>query len=274
MNSLLPVKILRSMKILMCPPTHFDIEYEINPWMHMDIQPSGMTAQQQWDALVGIYRTKMNWEVETINPVKGLPDMVFATDSCLMIDNRVFLSSFRYPERQSESKHYETWFRDNGYTDIKQCSSFFEGGGDVMMFGDKIIAGYGYRSTLESHKEMADFFDREVISLKITDPNFYHLDTQLAVLNDDTVAYYPGGIDEESRNLLKQEVPNLIEATLEEANGFGLNSVSDGKTIVTSDKSPSLCNRYRNEGFEVIETPITEFQKSGGGVKCLTLKLR
>jgi N-dimethylarginine dimethylaminohydrolase len=112
-----------------------------------------------------------------------------------------------------------------------------------------------------------------VVSLKIVDPDFYHLDTSLAVLSDDTVAYYPGAIDEESRERLKRAIPNLIEATHEEAKGFGLNAVSDGKTIITSNESESLLQKYRDAGFEVEGTSILEFRKSGGGVKCLTLSL-
>jgi N-dimethylarginine dimethylaminohydrolase len=94
------------------------------------------------------------------------------------------------------------------------------------------------------------------------------------VLSNDTVAYYPGAIDDESRQRLKAAIPNLIEATLEEAQGFGLNAVSDGHTVITSNESQSLLDKYRQAGFEVVDTPILEFRKSGGGVKCLTLDLR
>jgi len=258
----------------MCPPTYFDIEYEINVWMHQDNQPSDQTAQQQWDALYEIYKNRLGWDVQLIEPVKHLPDMVFATDCCLMVNGKILLSSFRYPERQPETGYFQKWFEANGYTNFKKADNFFEGGGDNMLCGDKILAGHGFRSSLEAAREMEDYFGLEVVSLKIIDPRFYHLDTSLAVLSPDTVAYYPGAIDESSRERLKAAIPNLIEATLEEAQGFGLNAVSDGHTVVTSNENQSLLDKYRQAGFEVIGTPILEFRKSGGGVKCLTLKLR
>ena len=258
----------------MCPPTYFDIEYEINVWMHEDDQPSEHTAQQQWDKLHDIYTNRLGWEVELIDPVKGLPDMVFATDCCLKVGDKVLLSNFRYPERQPETGHFEKWFRDNGYTALAQSDHLFEGGGDNMLAGDKILAGHGFRSAFEAADQMRSYFGLEVVSLKIVDPRFYHLDTSLAVLSDDTVAYYPGAIDEPSQQRLKKAIPNLIEATLEEAQGFGLNAVSDGHTVITSNENDSLLNKYRNAGFEVIGTPILEYRKSGGGVKCLTLDLR
>jgi len=258
----------------MCPPDYFDIEYEINPWMHTNDQPADETAHEQWQKLHDIYTKQLGWQVELIDPVKGLPDMVFATDCCLMIDGKAMLSSFRYPERQGETAHFAERLEDLGYTSLKHADNFFEGGGDTLKFGDKIIAGYGFRSDIKAHHELAEFFNREVLSLKIVDSRFYHLDTALAVLSDDTVAYFPGAIDEASRQLLKSAVPNLIESTEDEAIGFGLNAVSDGKTAITSNESDSLLQKYRAAGFDVIGTPILEFRKSGGGVKCLTLELQ
>jgi len=260
-------------KILMCPPTYFDIEYEINPWMHQDDQPAQDSATNQWQKLYKIYTEKLGWQVELIEPVKGLPDMVFATDCCLMINGRALLSSFRYRQRQPETKHFEKWFRSNGYTDIKKADNFFEGGGDTLVAGNKILAGHGFRSSPEAAKELEEFFGLEVVPLTITDPRFYHLDTSLAVLADDTVAFYPPALDADSQVRLRQAIPNVIEATEEEATGFGLNAVSDGHTVLCSDASDSLIDKYRQAGFEVIGTPILEFRKSGGGVKCLTLDL-
>jgi N-dimethylarginine dimethylaminohydrolase len=97
-------------KILMCPPTYFDIEYEINVWMHQDDQPSSETAQSQWDKLYDIYKNQLGWDVQLIKPVEHLPDMVFATDCCLRVGDKILLSSFRYPQRQPETKQFEKWF--------------------------------------------------------------------------------------------------------------------------------------------------------------------
>ncbi|HVX58856.1 MAG TPA: hypothetical protein VG964_03980, partial [Candidatus Saccharimonadales bacterium] len=185
----------------------------------------------------------------------------------------VLLSSFRFPERQPETEHFADWFRASGYTRMKKADNFFEGGGDNLVCGELILAGHGFRSAPEAADELRSYFDREVISLKIIDPRFYHLDTSLAVLSDDTVASYLPALDEASQKRLRAAIPNVIEATLEEAQGFGLNAVSDGHTVITSDESESLLGKYRDAGFEVIGTPILEFRKSGGGVKCLTLDL-
>jgi len=259
--------------VLMCPPTYFDIEYEINVWMHTGDRVIPKEAARQWQKLHDVYVHRLGWDVQLIEPLKSLPDMVFTTDCCLVIDDKIMLSNFRYRQRQPETEQLGNWFRDRGYQSIKNANRFFEGG-DSLVFGNKIIAGYGFRSDRQAHDELADYFGREIISLKIVDPRFYHLDTALAVLDDKTVAFYPGALDEPSQKRLRAAVPNLIEATEEEAQGFSLNVVSDGRTLVCSDESESLLAKYRQAGFEVIGTPILEFRKSGGGVKCLSLELQ
>jgi N-dimethylarginine dimethylaminohydrolase len=260
--------------VLMCEPTYFDIEYEINVWMHQDIQVAESTSHEQWRRLRDIYTHRLGWKVELAPPRPGLPDMVFATDCCLMLDGKALLSSFRHAERRAETAHFAEWFEENGYTRLRQARHVFEGGGDTLVCGEKLLAGYGFRSDARSHDEMREYFKREVVSLQLVDPRFYHLDTCLAVLDNETVAVYLRALDAASQRRLRAAVPNVVEATLEEAQGFGLNAVSDGRTVVTSDASGSLLDKFRAAGFGVIGTPILEFRKSGGGVKCLTLDLR
>lgn len=257
----------------MSPPDYFGIEYEINPWMHREVQVNKTAAQIEWQGLYDIYTKQLGWQVDLIEPVKHLPDLVFSTDCCIAHHGKILLSNFSKSERRKESEIYEKWFRAHDYNNIQQSTHFFEGGGDNMFFGDKILAGYGFRSAPEAATEIENYFEMEVIPLKIVDPYFYHLDTSLAVLSDDTIAFYPEALDTESQNRLRQIVPNIIEANLEEARSFGLNAVSDGKTVITSNESKSLLQKYRDAGFEVIGTPILEFRKSGGGVKCMTLEL-
>jgi len=258
----------------MSPADYFVLQYDINAWMHQHEHVNLAAAKAQWQKVYNIYTEQMGWEVRLCPPVKNLPDMVFATDCGLMIDGKILLSSFKYPERQPESAHYEQWFRSHGFTKIKQAKNLFEGGGDFMLCGNKILAGHGFRSSPKAADEVREYFGLEVVPLKIIDPYFYHLDTSVAVLSDDTVAFYPGAIDAASQKRLRAAVPNVIEATLEEAQGFGLNAVSDGQTVITSDESPTLLKKFEAAGFKVIGTPILEFRKSGGGVKCMTFKIR
>lgn len=260
--------------ILMCPPTYFAIDYAINPWMHVGDHVDIAAMHQQWQRVYDTYTDRMGWQVELINPAPRQPDMVFATDNCLIIDGKVLLSNFRYPERQGEGEHFRTWLLEHGYTDIREAQHHFEGGGDNLVCGDVILAGHGFRSDPEAADELRAYFGREVMPLTLVNPAFYHLDTAVAVLSSDTVAVYSPALDKASQQCLRAIVPNIIEATLEEAQGFGLNAVSDGHTVITSDASPTLLQKYRQAGFETIGLPMLEFRKAGGGIKCMTLELR
>ena len=70
-------------------------------------------------------------------------------------------------------------------------------------------------------------------------------------------------------------MPNVIEAGDKDALEYGLNAISnDGKSIVIPENARDLIEQYEAKSLNVYPTPISEFQKSGGGVKCLTLELR
>ncbi len=256
----------------MTPPSYFDVEYDINAWMHDAPPVDKRIARQEWQALHDVYTKLLGWQVDLIDPVPHLPDMVFATDSCLVIGGRVLLSSFRYPERRPETAEYEKWLRAHGSSDLKQATRFFEGG-DNLVCGELILAGHGFRSDAAAADELHAYFGRQVVPLKLINPLLYHLDTCVAVLSSDTVAVHMDGLDTASQQRLRETIPNIIEATLDEALSFSLNALSDGHTVITNDESPSLAQKYRAAGFTVITTPISEFKKSGGGVHCMTLEL-
>jgi N-dimethylarginine dimethylaminohydrolase len=257
--------------ILMCPPEHFDIEYEINPWMCIDNRVQPDIARAQCQKLHNIYSERLGWEVQILEPVKDLPD---TANGALVIDGKVALPRLRHPERQGETPYFEAWFRERDFEALFTPVHDFEGEGDALPWNDIIFAGFPWRSDRRSHTELADFFGRRVVSLQLTDARFYHLDTALTVVDRDSAALYPRAFTAESLSAVRELVPNVIEATGEDAIAYGLNAVSDGRSIVLSDRAADQITTYRGRGMNVQPTPIGEFQKSGGGAKCLSLELR
>lgn len=259
----------------MCAPTYFDIEYEINPWMHTDNQTSRDEAQSQWQAIYNVYTQKLGWEVVLIDPVEGLPDMVFTANGGLCYQDKAVLPNFRQVDRQAETEKFKQWFSANGYQELYMPKYNFEGEGDAFVWrGQYLLIGYPWRTDKASHSEVADYFGLKPISLQLTDARFYHLDTALTIIGNDTIAVYPKAFTEESLNQLRGLVPDLIEANDEDAVAYGLNAMSDGHNVVLAEGADHLVGEYQKRGFTVFPTPISEFQKSGGGVKCLTLELR
>lgn len=258
----------------MCPPTYFDIEYEINEWMDMSNPVDHAKAQRQWQNLYDVYIQKLGWNVELIEPVNGLHDMVFTANGGLVHGKKVVLPRFRYPERQPETEHFRKWFQAAGFSSLYTPKYNFEGAGDAFVWQDILFAGYPFRGDERAHQEVADFLGLKAVSLEQINPRFYHLDTALTILGDDTVAIYPKAFSQKSLKTLRKLVPNIIEATDEDALTYGLNAMHDGQNIILSDHPKDLIKRYTELGLNIYTAEMSEFQKSGGGVKCLTLELR
>jgi N-dimethylarginine dimethylaminohydrolase len=260
---------------LMCPPEHFDVTYAINPWMRPDAPVDRARAMRQWETLRQAYRA-LGHSVSTIDPVAGLPDMVFAANGATVIDGSVLGVRFRYPERAAEAAAYLNWFRSNGWTSVRAAGHVNEGEGDILVAGNggPILAGYGFRSDFEAGEELAAAFGRPVLSLRLVDPRYYHLDTALCVLDSSTAMYYPAAFDDAGRAVLSSVFTELIEAKDEDAEVLGLNAVSDGRHVVLAAAATGLARSLRARGFEVVPVDMSELLKAGGGAKCCTLELR
>lgn len=257
---------------LLCAPTYFDVRYSINPWMDPGQPTSTALAVSQWRRLHGVL-ADLGHTVELIEPAPGLPDMVFAANGAIAADGRALVARFRHPERAGEAPAYLDWFRGHGYREVCQATVPNEGEGDFLTAGKLILAGTGFRSDPGSHEEVRDFFGREVLSLSLVDPRFYHLDTAIAVLDEEEVAYLPQAFSPESRELLADRYPDAIAATEEEACLFALNAVSDGRHVILPSAATRLAAQLRERGFEPIGVDTTELLKAGGGAKCCTLEL-
>jgi N-dimethylarginine dimethylaminohydrolase len=262
----------RTRSVLMCRPEHFTVVYRINPWMDPQLPTDTALAVRQWEVLYQTY-LDLGFEVKLIDPIDGLPDMVYAANGGFVIDNIAYGASFTYPERQPEGPAYMNWFRENGY-DVHVPESINEGEGDFLLVGDTILAGTGFRSASNSHEEIAMVFGREVVSLTLVNPNFYHLDTAIAVLDDTNIAYLPSAFDEPSLGALRDRFPDAVVVTEEDAAVLGLNSFSDGYNVVIASRAKDFERQLRQRGFNPIGVDLSELLLGGGGVKCCTLELR
>ncbi|RSS48821.1 amidinotransferase [Streptomyces sp. WAC07061] len=257
----------------MCRPRHYDVTYSINPWMHPENSTDPARAVRQWERLRDLYR-ELGHFVEEIDPVEGLPDMVFAANGATVVDGKVYGARFRHAQRTAEGPAYLGWFERRGYRDVLWPEYVNEGEGDFLTVGRRILAGTGFRTDPRSHAEAQEFFGLPVTSLTLVDPEYYHLDTALAVLSDDEVMYYPAAFSEGSRAVLRTMFPHAILATAEDAAVFGLNAFSDGRHVLLPEAATGLRAQLSARGFEPVGVGLSELLKAGGSVKCCTLELR
>jgi N-dimethylarginine dimethylaminohydrolase len=262
---------------LMCPPTLYEVDYVINPWMAGNVHASSRTrATEQWKRLYEAVSKIAN--VELIQPEDGSPDMVFTANAGLEHNGIVAISSFFHPERQGEEPWFGRWFREAGYTivDIPRATPF-EGEGDALFSTDGtcLWAGYGPRTTLSSHRMLHDIWDIPVVPLHLIDPRFYHLDTCFAPLEGGYVMYFPEAFDQPSLHRIEASYPPEKRIAIQEADAvsFACNAINVGRTIILNRISSELSVQLEQLGFNVIQVELTEFLKAGGAAKCLVMKL-
>ena len=258
--------------VLMCRPEHFTVSYRINPWMHPEDPTDTSLAVKQWTTLYNTY-VDLGFTVHLIESLPGLPDMVYAANGGFVLDGIAYGAQFHYPERQPEGPAYMEWFRAQGL-DVREPESTNEGEGDFLLVGDTILAASGFRSDTSSHQEIANIFGREVVSLQLVNPSYYHLDTALAVIDETTIAYLPSAFDEASLAILRERYPEAIIATEEDAAFLGLNSFSDGHNVVIAERATTFARDLADRGYNPIGVDLSELLLGGGGVKCCTLELR
>jgi N-dimethylarginine dimethylaminohydrolase len=259
--------------ILMCPPEHYGIEYEINPWMNRQVGSDPSESRRQWTALHDTL-VDLGATIERLEPVPGLPDLVFTANAGLVY-GRLFLSSrFRYGVRQGETPHFDRWFAAHGFrVESLPPANHFEGAGDALFCGPTLFAGYRFRSDARSHLWVGERLGVEALPLELVDPRFYHLDTCFCPLAEDAAVYYPGAFDDYGRSVLRDRIARLIEVSAEEAVSFSCNAVVVGRSVVLNEGAPKLARALEAEGFAARPLRLTEFIKAGGSAKCLTLRL-
>jgi N-dimethylarginine dimethylaminohydrolase len=271
-------------RFLLCPPRHFTVAYEINPYMHVQVHPDQEVAGAQFDGLVSTL-TEAGAAIELLGPVEGLPDLVF-TANAGVVNGGVFVPSrFRHPERQGESPHDVAWFAAHGYkvTPLPGDEPF-EGAGDVLPFGawgpagaagpgPVLVAGYRLRSSVGAQNQLGALLGVPVRAVELTDERFYHVDLVFCPLDDRHALIAPLGLDAYGCRVLADLVAEPIWLTDEEACAFCANSVVVGDVVVMPSCTPRLGQILEGAGFQVAVSPVGEFLKAGGGCRCLTLAL-
>ena len=266
-------------RVLVCPPTHFGVEYVINPWMAGQVgAASRAKAAKQWDALVAILENVA--DVRVIDAGPGLPDMCFTANGGFVLGDTFVATRFAVSQRQPEEALYREWATEAGFDILEGDADLpFEGEGDALWWPHSIPsvlwAGYGVRTALGAHKPLAERLRVRVESLHLVDARFYHLDTCFVPLPDGRVVYYPPAFDARSLARIEALVPVAERFAVgdEDARNFACNAIRIGSTWIANHASPALRERLERWGYQVVTTPLTEFMKAGGAAKCLALVL-
>jgi arginine dihydrolase len=268
-------------RFLLCRPVHFTVAYEINPYMHVQVHPDPDVALAEHDNLVTTLQAA-GAELEFMEPVDGLPDLVFTANAGVVDGHRFVPSLFRHPERQGETPYDNAWFSAAGFcvTELPGDEPF-EGAGDVLPFGadpaaDRgpvLVAGYRMRSSVKAQTQLSSLLGVPVRTVELVDERFYHVDLVFCPVDERRALIAPQGLDRYGCRVLEELVPEPLWLTDEEAASFCANSVVVGDVIVMPMCTPRLGRLLESAGLSVAVAPVGEFLKAGGGCRCLTLAL-
>jgi len=272
------------MRFLMTDPRHFNVSYQINPWM----EPATWTAEAAQAASRGSRALRnaivaAGAMVETVPAVEGLPDLVFPANAAVVLDGKVLLARFLCAERQGEEAVFRTTFETlrahgivNEVVELPE-GVVQEGAGDAIWDNDRSFfwVGYGQRSSRNSVAVIENTFDQSTVALELASPQFYHLDTCFCPLNGGKVLYYPPAFTTEALATIRTHVApeDRIEATDEEARAFCVNAVNIGSTIIMAKAPESLRRKLTAHEYTLNEVDLAPFILSGGASYCMTLRL-
>lgn len=265
-------------RYLMCPPLHFGVLYEINPWMHTEVRVDVDAAAAQWHTLATNLRAA-GAEVVTMEPQPHVPDIVFTANAGLVSGSLFVPSHFRHPERQPETPVFAKWFEAAGF-DVQWLPEQLghEGAGDALPFIDDdgrvvLLSGYRPRSDAASSTELARILGCPVRSVELVDERLYHIDLTFCPLDERRAICAPLGWDRYGRAVVDALVPEPLWLDDEEALAFCANSVVVDRNVVMPNVPPRVGRQLEDWGFSVVESRVDEFLKAGGGCRCLTLAL-
>ncbi|MDD5299093.1 MAG: arginine deiminase-related protein [Gallionella sp.] len=262
-------------RFLMCEPKFFEVCYVINPWMEGNMgKVNKALADKQWqhlhDTVAGLA------SVSLTEPAAGLPDMVFTANAGLVHKNDFIVASFLHAERQPEAKLFGQFFAAQGYrVQHLREETIFEGAGDALFDAqERLWVGSGIRSDSQALDEIIAVLDVEAHALELVDPRWYHLDTAFCPLPQGRAIAYAKAFSAKSVDALDHAFgENIIWVSEPDAKNFACNAISIDRHIIMHKASAELKSALKQRGLEVIEADVSEFLKSGGACKCLTLEI-
>jgi N-dimethylarginine dimethylaminohydrolase len=267
-------------RVLLCPPNYFDVIDQKNPYMSLEHAIDRAKARSQWENLCSVLQQN-GCEIETIDPVEGLEDMVFAANQLFAGDKPgygkfVVPSCMVYPSRQREVPFYVEWCRSRGYrvVEIDYGDDFLEGHGDLLWHpdGSRIYAGYGFRSTrggVEKFSAAMGEMGIPVVPLPLVDPYCYHLDTCLCPLNNDAALIFAGAFSGDAISALHRYWKRVHLLDAEQAHHFMGNGIVVNGCYITPRTDRQLEAILREEGLRPVVVDTSEFEKAGGSCFCM-----
>ena len=262
-----------------------------NPFI-VDFKFDQKKADLQFDRVVNKFKNVYIYFLPEIKN-KNLSDIIFAASAgvCLprLPDSLVILPNMKYLHRKQELKYIKDMYKQLNVKTIQfplVSDAPFEGQAEIKWFhnGTKAICGYGYRSTLKSFKILNKLLKKIYLQNNITPPEllilplkseyYYHLDLAMLEFDNEKCIIHKDAFSAESTIKIQNFLEKSNVYIIKTEDHFCLNSVIDGDNLITCKLLKHTKNILENiTKRRIIEVNVSEFQNSGGSVRCMCLDL-
>lgn len=240
-------------------------------------------ALAQWQELRRAYEL-IGVRTYVLPSGQGHADLCFTANPSLVLAcpegrREVWLAKMRHPSRRPETASHEEFHRQREAVirAMPESVPAFEGCGDGVQHPRRFLmhAGVGPRSEATAWQVLAEAHpELDVLLYELVDPRFYHLDTALAPLDEQTALYVPEAFTAAGIDRVQQAFPQAIALPIDESLRFAGNAhCPDGKHVLIDSACERTRAALRDQGFDPVPVDTSEFRKSGGSVFCLKLAL-
>lgn len=277
-------------------PTTFTIlpmQDKQNPYIdiHHDVHKSKVLHQHT--QVERSFQNTIAYTIPTPSNTMGLPDIVFTANAGLCLPRlptpTILLPYMKYPQRKEELPYLKQIYKELGLHMIPfpgGPDAPFEGQAELKWFhgGTKAVCGYGHRSTKKSFEIAKKLFEElytkhhlappELLVLPLASDQYYHLDVAMLEFSDTDCIVHKRAFSNKSIGKLKAFLGAEHVQVIDTEDSFCLNAVVDGAYLITHQLEPSLKKELeKRTGKAIRMTDTSEFERSGGSVRCMTLDI-
>lgn len=266
-------------KVLLCPPTYFSFQpiNEITKAVleegeHADLK----TFLREHEDLIRAYRDN-DVEVELMEPVEGLPYMVYARDFGACLAEGVLIGSFKEHVRQGEELYYEKKLRELEVPVLAKIDQgFFEGGDFWLLDEATVVQGVVARTDWEGLRNAADVLEPlgyTVRGIQLPSKNL-HLDMAFNIVAPGVAVCATEQMPEFFIKMLAKRRFQLIDVPSEGVfkHYCNIQCLGDDR-VLTFAGNTDVNRKLKALGLEVVAPEITQILKGGGGPHCMTFPL-
>ena len=274
--------------------SHFEIlpmQHGQNPYIDIsyDADKYQQQVKKQHDHVMNAFTASPSIVGRLPKNTCPLPDIVFVANAGLSLPRLgkplLLLPNMKYKQRQDELPYLKKIYKDMKLDTVDYPGREpFEGQAELKWFdgGRKAICGYGHRSTKQTFVELDRFFGKiygkekpTLLIIRLISPFYYHLDVAMLEYDDAKCIIHKRSVSPTSLRKIEAFLGKDNVTVIDTKDSFCLNAVIDGAHLITHTLSdPTLKSRLESlTNRKVKEVDTSEFENSGGSVRCMTLDI-